>query len=280
MKLAKRSTGRYEIIACKNAYHGSTHGALSIMGNETFRNAFRPLLPEVKHIEYNNFDDLNLITEKTACFVIEPVQAEAGVLLPENGYLEEVRKKCTETGTLLIFDEVQTGFGRLGSLFGFLKYNIIPDVFVIAKGMGGGMPIGAFVASKELMSNFMTSPILGHITTFGGHPVSCAAANASLDVLLEENLIEKVKEKGELFRKYLKHDLIKEIRGEGLILAVQLKDFDQVQKIINYALSKRVVFDWFLFNDSSIRIAPPLIINEEQIKTACEIVLEAIESVT
>jgi acetylornithine/succinyldiaminopimelate/putrescine aminotransferase len=277
LKLAKRYSGRSEIISFKNAYHGSTHGALSVMGNEEFKNSFRPLLPEVKFLNYNSFNDINLITEKTACVLIEPVQGEAGIRLPEENYLTKLSERCNEVGALLIFDEIQTGFGRIGKLFAFEEYNVVPDIMTIAKGMGGGMPIGAFVSSNKIMSCFKTNPILGHITTFGGHPVSCAAACASLDVLINEKIIDDVKSKGDLFRKYLNHSEIKEIRGIGLFMAVELRDFNQVKKVIDIAINKGLVTDWFLFHDSAFRIAPPLIITEDQIKHACDILNESIE---
>lgn len=277
LKLAKRYTGRSEIISFKNAYHGSTHGALSVMGNEEFKNSFRPLLPDVNFLNFNSYEDLNLITEKTACVLVEPVQGEAGIRLPKDNYLTKLRKRCSELGALLIFDEIQTGFGRTGNLFAFEEYNIVPDIMTIAKGMGGGMPIGAFVSSNKIMSRFKTNPILGHITTFGGHPVSCAAACASLDVLFNEKIIDNVKSKGDLFRKYLNHSEIKEIRGIGLFMAVELRDFNQVKKVIDIAIDKGLVTDWFLFHDSAFRIAPPLIITEEQIKQACDILNESIE---
>ncbi len=280
LKLAKRYTGRSEIISFKNAYHGSTHGALSVMGNEEFKNAFRPLLPGVKFLNFNSFDEINLISEKTACVLIEPIQGEAGIQLPEHNYLRKLRDRCNETGTILIFDEIQTGFGRTGNLFAFQEYNVIPDIITIAKGMGGGMPIGAFVSSNEIMSSFKTNPILGHITTFGGHPVSCAAACASLDVLINDNIIKDVKRKGELFRRYLNHPEVKEIRGIGLFMAVELHNFKQVKRVIDLAIDKGLVTDWFLFHDSAFRIAPPLIISEEQIIDACAILNEAIEEST
>lgn len=280
LKLAKRYTGRSEIISFKNAYHGSTHGALSVMGNEEFKNAFRPLLPGVKFLNFNSFQEINLITEKTACVLIEPVQGEAGIRLPEDSYLKKLREKCDETGSILIFDEIQTGFGRTGNLFAFQTYKVIPDMLTIAKGMGGGMPVGAFISSNQIMSSFKTNPILGHITTFGGHPVSCAAACASLDVLIHENLIENVNQKGELFRKHLNHPEIKEIRGVGLFLAVELRNFTQVKRVIDIAINKGLVTDWFLFHDCAFRITPPLIINEEQIIHACTILNEAIEEST
>jgi len=216
LKLAKRYTKRSEIIAFKNAYHGSTHGVLSVLGNEYFKQSFRPLVPGVKFIEFNNENDLSQITEKTACVIVEPVQAEAGIIVPENNYLQKLRQRCNQTGTLLIFDEIQTGFGRTGKLFAFQTYNVTPDIFTIAKGMGGGMPIGAFVANKKIMSAFKDNPVLGHITTFGGHPVSAAAAKANLETLLNENIIDNVNKKGELFRKLLVHNKIKSIRGVGL----------------------------------------------------------------
>lgn len=277
LKLAKRYTGRSEIISFKNAYHGSTHGALSVMGNEEFKNSFRPLLPDINFLNFNSYEDLNLITEKTACVIVEPVQGEAGIRLPKDNYLTKLRERCSAVGALLIFDEIQTGFGRTGNLFAFEEYNIVPDIMTIAKGMGGGMPIGAFVSSNKIMSRFKTNPILGHITTFGGHPVSCAAACASLDVLINEKIIDNVKSKGNLFRKYLNHSEIKEIRGIGLFMAVELHDFNQVKKVIDIAIDKGLVMDWFLFHDSAFRIAPPLIITEEQIKQACDILNESIE---
>ncbi len=277
LKLAKRYTGRSEIISFKNAYHGSTHGALSVMGNEEFKNSFRPLLPDVNFLNFNSYEDLNLITEKTACVLVEPVQGEAGIRLPKDNYLTKLRERCSAVGALLIFDEIQTGFGRTGNLFAFKEYNIVPDIMTIAKGMGGGMPIGAFVSSNRIMSRFKTNPILGHITTFGGHPVSCAAACASLDVLINEKIIDDVKSKGDLFRKYLNHPEIKEIRGIGLFMAVELRDFNQVKKVIDIAINKGLVMDWFLFHDSAFRIAPPLIITKDQIKQACDILNESIE---
>jgi acetylornithine/succinyldiaminopimelate/putrescine aminotransferase len=277
LKLAKRYTGRSEIISFKNAYHGSTHGALSVMGNEEFKNSFRPLLPDVNFLNFNSYEDLNLISEKTACVLVEPVQGEAGIRLPGENYLTKLRDRCHKVGALLIFDEIQTGFGRIGKLFAFEEYNVVPDIMTIAKGMGGGMPIGAFVSSNKIMSSFKTNPILGHITTFGGHPVSCAAACASLDVLINEKIIDDVKRKGDLFRKYLNHSEIKEIRGLGLFMAVELSDFNQVKKVIDVAIEKGLVTDWFLFHDSAFRIAPPLIISEDQIKQACDILNESIE---
>ncbi len=278
LKLAKRYTGRREIIACKNAYHGSTQGVLSIIGGENFKKGYEPLLPETNYIHFNSFEDLDVITSKTACVIIEPVQGEAGVISPAEGYLEALRKRCTETGTLLIFDEIQTGFGRTGTLFAFQKFGVIPDILTIAKGMGGGMPIGAFIASKEIMHVLTHNPVLGHITTFGGHPVCCAASKACLVVILENQLCEQVKEKEERFIKQLKHPLIKEVRSNGLLIAVQFKNFEFNKKVINTCIENGLLTDWFLFNDSSMRIAPPLIISNEEIDLACEIIIKSISS--
>jgi acetylornithine/succinyldiaminopimelate/putrescine aminotransferase len=278
LKLAKRFTGRREIIACKNAYHGSTQGVLSIIGGEYFKQGYEPLLPETKNIHFNSFEDLNVITSKTACVIVEPVQAEAGVISPTNGYLEALRKRCNETGTLLIFDEIQTGFGRTGELFAFQKFGVIPDILTIAKGMGGGMPIGAFIASKEIMHVLTHNPVLGHITTFGGHPVSCAASKACLDVIIENQLYKYVKEKEERFLKQLKHPLIKEIRSNGLLIAVQFENYEFNKKVIDTCIENGLLTDWFLFNDSSMRIAPPLIITNEEIDWACEIILKSIST--
>jgi acetylornithine/succinyldiaminopimelate/putrescine aminotransferase len=277
LKLAKRYTGRTEIVAFTNGYHGSTHGSLSVMGNEAFKNAFRPLLPDIRFLDFNDEESLEQITDKSACVLIEPIQGEGGIRVPKNNFLQKLRKKCDETETLLIFDEIQTGFGRTGSLFAFQEFDVVPDIMAIAKGMGGGMPIGAFVSSNEMMSAFKTNPVLGHITTFGGHPVSCAAAVASLKTIVDEKLCQNVKQKGQLFRELLVHPEIKEIRGIGLFMAVELKNFDQVKKVIDSAVSKGLVTDWFLFHDSAFRIAPPLIITEKQIKEACNILLEAID---
>ncbi len=279
LKLAKRHTGRTEIIAFNNAYHGSTHGALSILGNEYYKNAFRPLLPGIKFINFNNEADLLAISEKTACVIVEPVMAEAGIIEPQNNYLQKLRERCTQTGTLLIFDEIQTGFGRTGSLFAFIKYNVVPDFMTIAKAMGGGMPIGALVADKRVMDSFQTNPVLGHITTFGGHPVSAAAALANLQVLLNENIIAKVESKGLLFKELLKHPKIHSIRGTGLFYAVELNDFAQVRAFILKALENGLVSDWFIFNDKFFRIAPPLIISEEEIHEACRIILKTLDEI-
>ena len=272
LKLAKRYTKRREIISCKNAYHGSSHGALSVMGNEFFKQSFRPLLPGIKHIRYNFMEDLSIITEQTAAVIIETIQGEAGVRIADNDYMQALRKRCTYTGTLLIIDEIQCGFGRTGTFWAFEKYNIVPDILLTAKGMGGGMPIGAFISSNEIMNTLTFNPVLGHITTFGGHPVSCAAAIACIDVIEKEALIQPVIHKEVLFRKYLTHPGIKEIRSSGLMMAVEFESYDVLKKIIDQAIEKGVLTDWFLFCDHSMRIAPPLIISEEEIMEACSVI--------
>lgn len=278
MKLAKRFTGRAEIISFKNAYHGSTHGSLSIMGNEEFKNAFRPLLPDIRQIEYNNISDLKQITTNTAAVIIETIQGEAGAIIPQNDFLKLLKKRCNEVGAMLVADEIQCGFGRTGKLFAFEHYDFIPDILCLAKGMGGGMPIGAFISSKEIMHSLTNNPHLGHITTFGGHPVSCVASAATLTVLLEEKLIEQVEDKEKLFRSLLKHPKIKSINGKGLLLAIEFESYEQNKMIIDKCIEKGVITDWFLFNSHSMRIAPPLTITKEEITNACEIILECIGS--
>lgn len=277
MKLAKRATGRQEIISMHKAYHGSTQGVLSVIGDESFKRRFRPLLPMTKALDFNNFEQLQEITTKTAAVMVEPVQGEAGYVPPAEGYLKALRQRCDETGTLLIFDEVQTGFGRTGKLFAHQHWNVIPDIITMAKGMGGGMPVGAFAARKELMDSLKDNPILGHITTFGGHPVSCAASLACLEVILEDQLAEDVEAKSKRFREKLQHPKIEEVRGLGLMLAVQLDTFDNVQKVIAHCLENGIVTDWFLFCDNAIRLSPPLNIAEEDIDRACEVILEGVE---
>jgi acetylornithine/succinyldiaminopimelate/putrescine aminotransferase len=279
MKLAKRYTGRSEIISFTNAYHGSTQGALSIMGSEIFKNAYRPLLPDVRTIEFNNEQQLSFITSNTAAVFVEPIQGEAGVVVPENNYLKKLRQRCTETGTVLVADEIQCGFGRMGTLFAFEQYHFIPDILCLAKAMGGGMPMGAFISSKEIMHSLTENPMLGHITTFGGHPVCCAAGYSALSVLLEENLIQQVSEKEKLFKQLLIHPSIKEVRGKGLLMAVQFDSFETNKKIIDLCIEKGVITDWFLFNDSAMRIAPPLIITEQEIKDCCAVILESINEI-
>ncbi|MGD1841674.1 MAG: aspartate aminotransferase family protein [Thermonemataceae bacterium] len=276
LKLAKRHTKRTEILACYKAYHGSSHGALSLGSEEVFKRPFRPLLPDICHIHYGSYRDLSKITSNTAAVVVETIQGEAGVQVACTNYFKQLRARCDETGTLLILDEIQAGFGRTGKLWAFEHFDFIPDILVLAKGMGGGMPIGAFVSSSAIMRGLMEDPILGHITTFGGHPVSCAAALATLEVLLEADLIEKVAVKAQLFKKLLHHPKILGIRNKGLIMAVAFDNFTTLKPIIDRAIAAGVVTDWFLFCDNAMRIAPPLTITEEEIEKACEIILKSI----
>jgi acetylornithine/N-succinyldiaminopimelate aminotransferase len=280
MKLAKRYTSRNKIVSCINSYHGSTQGALSLMGNEHYKQAYRPLLPGVSFIRFNVIEDIGIITEETAAVFLETIQGEAGVIVPTLEYMHALRKRCTETGTLLVLDEIQTGFGRTGKLFGFEHFGIVPDILLLAKGLGGGMPIGAFIADKKIMDFLKENPILGHITTFGGHPVSCAAGFAALNLVLKEQLAETVAAKEELFRKYLCHPDIIEIRGKGLLLSLQLSSFNKVERISKTCMDNGLIIDWFLHNDTALRIAPPLIITEKQIKEACEIIINALDAAT
>lgn len=273
IKLAKRFTGRHKIVAFKNAYHGSTQGALSVLGNENMKNAFRPLIPGVVFIDFNDTEQLNQIDEDTACVIVEPIQGEAGIILPSDGYLEKLRQQCSQNGALLVFDEVQTGFGRTGTLFAFQKFNLVPDIITIAKGMGGGMPLGAFIASNELMDCLTYNPVLGHITTFGGHPVSCAAALASLRYLTENKIIEEVKAKELLFKKMLVHPYIIEVRGQGLLLAMELGNSNYLDRFLKLALEDGLILDFFLFCNTAVRIAPPLIISEVEILMVCNKIL-------
>jgi len=276
MKLAKRITNRTQIIAFKNSYHGSTQGALSIIGDENWRNAFRPLLPDVLHLEYNSFESLDEISERTACVIAETVQAEAGIIVPSKEWMLELRKKCTETGTLLILDEIQAAFGRTGRFWGFENFDIVPDVLVLGKALGGGMPLGAFIADKKIMDAFTENPVLGHITTFGGHPVCCAAGMAAMKVLLEEKIIASVNEKEKLFRSFLVHKKIKTIRSFGLWMALEFDSFETNKKIIDTCIVSGVMTDWFLFAPNCLRISPPLVVSENQIKEACNKILNAI----
>ncbi len=277
MKLAKRYTNRPEIIACRKSYHGSTQGAASLMSPKDFTQAYHPLLPGIRHIEYNCDWCLQQITERTAAVIVETVQAEWGIRVPHPSYLKNLRQRCDEVGALLILDEIQTGYGRTGSLWAFEQYGIVPDILLLAKGMGGGMPIGAFVAPRHVMQHLSQHPILGHITTFGGHPVSCAAALATLQTLLEqEDLMVQVKIKSQLFHALLVHPAIMEVRSAGLMMAVELPDFDFVRSVIGICLQRGVLTDWFLFNNRSLRIAPPLIIEETDIRFACQVIVEAI----
>lgn len=276
LKLARRVTGKTDIIACNNSYHGSTLGALSVMGDEYWRNAYRPLLPGVKHFNYNSRQLLDNINEKTACVLIETVQAEAGVIEPELQWLQALRDKCTATGTLLIFDEIQCGFGRTGKLWGFEHYNVIPDIVLLGKALGGGMPLGAFISSYNNMQTFTDNPVLGHITTFGGHPVCCAAGKTAMEVLLKEDLIKHVEEKAALFHQYLSHDKIKAIRSKGLLIALELESNEKVLEVVQKCIDNGLFTDWFLFAQNCLRIAPPLTITKEEIKKACSIITHAL----
>lgn len=276
MKLAKRYTGRTRFVALKNAYHGSTQGALSLMSDAYFSQAFMPLLPGVSFIDQNDLSQLNCIDETIAAVFVEPVMGEKGYEPCTQEFLEALRRKCHETGTLLIFDEIQSGYGRTGKLFAFEHFQVVPDVLVLAKGFGGGLPLGAFIASSSLMSVLQDNPVLGHITTFGGHPVSCAASLAALNCLLEQNLLEQIESKEMLFRRLLKHDKIKSISGKGLMLALHFEDEIFCRKVIDACVSSGLLIDWFLFASNRIRLAPPLIIEEAHIHEICGIILENI----
>ncbi|MCC7244800.1 MAG: aspartate aminotransferase family protein [Saprospiraceae bacterium] len=276
MKLAKRYTGRTSFVACRRAYHGSTQGAASLMMPDDFTRAFRPLLPDIHHINFNEEADLSLITEQTAAVIVETIQGEAGIIPAKKAWLQALRQRCTATGALLILDEIQAGFGRTGRLFAFEHFDVIPDVLLLAKGFGGGMPLGAFVAPKAIMQTLSHDPVLGHITTFGGHPVSAAAGLATLEVLLQGDLLKAVPEKEARFRQNLQHPLIRELRSFGLWLAVDLGDALLVQRVIAHCIEQGVITDWFLFNDQSLRIAPPLTIGMDEIDRSCQIILEGL----
>src|SRR5450432_3502556 len=277
MKLAKRVTGRTEIVGFEYSYHGSTQGALSVMGDEYWRNAFRPLLPGISHLRYNNLSDLDQITRKTACVIAETVQAENGVIKPSKGWMQALRKKCNETGALLILDEIQVGFGRTGTCWGFEQYGIVPDIILLGKALGGGLPLGAFISSKSLMDSFTIHPALGHITTFGGHPLSCAAGLASMKVLFNENLISNIKEKEQLFIKLLIHPSIKSLRSAGLLMAIEFENSEINKKAIDACIRAGLLTDWFLFAPQCMRIAPALTISEEEIKKVCAIILSSLD---
>lgn len=276
MKLAKRVTGRTQMIAFNHSYHGSTQGALSLMGDEYWRNAYRPLLPGILHLEYNNPSVFEQITNQTACVVLETVQAEKGVNPPDPNWLAELQKRCKEKGALLIMDEIQTGFGRTGYLWGFQAYSVVPDILLLGKALGGGMPLGAFVAAKSMMDLFTLNPVLGHITTFGGHPVCCAAGLAAMKVLLKEKWIQEVPEKEALFKKLLVHPAIREVRSKGLLIAVEFESFEVNKRVIDRCIANGLLTDWFLFGAHCLRIAPPLSISKKEIKKACAIILKAI----
>lgn len=279
IKLAKRFTGKSEIIAFHKSYHGSTHGSLSISGNETKKSAFRPLLPDIRFLQFNVKGELDKISERTAAVIIEPIQGDAGVRIPDADYMRLLRAKCTQTNTLLIFDEIQTGFGRTGKMFAFEHFDVVPDILTIAKALGGGMPIGALVSSKEIMSTFSHDPMLGHITTFGGHPVNCAAANAMIKTLEKEDLISSVEKKGALIEDLIKGDSIVEIRRKGLMIAIEFDGFEWVKRIFYKNLDKGLITFWFISCNNSFRLAPPLIISEEQINEACVLINRSIKEV-
>jgi acetylornithine/succinyldiaminopimelate/putrescine aminotransferase len=280
MKLAKRVTNRTQIIAFKNSYHGSTQGALSIIGDEYWRNAYRPLLPDVLHLNYNSFDAIDEISERTACVIAETVQAEAGVKTPSQEWTQALRAKCTETGTLLILDEIQTGFGRTGKLWGFEHFDITPDMVLLGKALGGGMPLGAFIADKKLMDAFAENPVLGHITTFGGHPVCCAAGMAAMKALLEEGMLNSVQQKEKLFRSLLVHPKIKAVHSSGLWLALEFDSFETNKKVIDACIANGVLTDWFLFASNCLRISPPLVISEDQLRKASDVIVKACDDLS
>lgn len=276
MKLAKRATGRTQFVSFKQSYHGSTQGALSVMGDEYFKQQFRPLLPDTLQLRYNNMEDLAQISCRTAAVILEPVQAESGVTVPSVDFMHALRKQCDETGALLIVDEAQTGLGRTGKMFALQHYGIEPDILLLAKAFGGGMPLGAFISSSDRMKLLTDNPVLGHITTFGGHPVCCAAGLAAFNVLTEDNLIADVERKGQLFEKLLVHPTIKSVQRKGLMMALTFESFEMNKMIIDKCIEQGVLTDWFLFAPQCMRIAPPLIITEAQIEMACAVIVKAI----
>ena len=281
LKLAKRYTGRTELVSMRRAYHGSTHGSMSMMGapeGEEWKGAFRPLLPDVQAIEFNDFGELERITRRTACVLAEPVQGEAGVRPPVPGYLEALRRRCDEVGALLVFDEIQTGMGRTGALFAMLKYGVTPDIVCLAKAFGGGMPLGAFVSRPEIMQTLQENPVLGHITTFGGHPVCCAAGLAALNYLLDNKVVEGVEAKGTLYAQLLgNHPAVREIRHSGLLLAVELGEPQKLYRIMELFKQAGILSDWFLFCDTAFRISPPLTISEEEIRGSAALILKCLD---
>jgi len=277
LKLAKRVTGRTEIISCRKSYHGSTHGSLSVSGNEIKKQAYRPLLPGVRFIDFNRPDQLEQITENTACVIMETIQGDAGVRIPDPGYLKAVRSRCDETGTLLILDEIQCGMGRTGKLFAFEHFGMVPDILTTAKAFGGGLPIGAFISSEVKMKTLSHDPLLGHITTFGGNPVCCASALATLEVIENENLLEQVEHKGKMIENLIQHPKIKEMRRIGMLFAVDFESAETVNRIVNYAKEHGVICYWFLSHPYSFRIAPPLTITEDEMIKACAVILQAID---
>ncbi len=280
MKLAKRATQRTEIIACKNAYHGSSHAALSLNSNEYYKNAFRPLLPDINFIEFNNEETLQLISNKTACVFVETIQGEAGNIAPQNNFLKKLRTKCDENNVLLIFDEIQSGMGRTGKLFAFEHFDVVPDILLLGKALGAGMPIGAFISSQKIMNLLADNPILGHITTFGGHSVIAAAALAGIEELIAHNWMQEVHQKEKLFRDLLIHPAIKNISGKGLMLAIELESFEFNKQVIDACIEDGLITDWFLFSPNKMRIVPPLIITNQQIIWSCDVILKNISKFT
>jgi len=279
MKLAKRVTNRSKIIAFNKAYHGSTQGALSVMGDEYFKNAYRPLLPNIHHFDYNSWDVIDAIDKETACVIMETVQAESGIVKPNKDWIQAIRKKCDECCVLLIADEIQAGFGRTGSLWAFEQYNFVPDILLLGKALGGGMPLGAFIADKALMHTLTYNPVLGHITTFGGHPVSCAAGMAAFQVLLTETNISSIKVNENILKKELQHKAIKSIRTAGLWMAIEFDSYETNIAVIKKCIKNGLITDFFLFNNTSMRIAPPLIITEEELKKMCSLIIQSINEV-
>ncbi len=275
MKLAKRVTGRPEIVAFRHSYHGSTQGALSIMGDEYWRNAYRPLLPGIRHLDYGEPAQLGQITSDTACVVAETVQSERGVRVPSVGWMQALRRRCDEVGALLVLDEIQTGFGRTGTLWGFEAFGIVPDIVLLGKALGAGMPLGAFVASQRHMSALADDPVLGHITTFGGHPVSCAAGMAGMKAMLRDNILSLIESKSDHFVRMLHHPCIREVRAAGLLMAVVFDDAVTCKRVVDRCIERGVLTDWFLFAPECLRLAPPLIISEAEIGRGCEVILEA-----
>lgn len=277
LKLAKRLTGRTELVSFRKSYHGSTHGSMSVSGNEIKKTAFRPLLPDVRFIEFNNIDDLLHITERTAGVIMETIQGDAGVRIPSKEFMQQLRSRCSDAGAMLILDEIQCGMGRTGTLFAFEQFGIVPDILTIGKAFGGGLPIGAFISSYDRMQHLAHDPMLGHITTFGGNPVCCASALSTLEVLTAGNLLKEVERKGQLIQSLLVHPRIREIRRAGLMFAIDFDSEDRVQRIVNAALNDGVVGFWFLSHPYSFRIAPPLTITDDEIRESCAVILKAIE---
>ncbi len=278
MKLAKRISNRSKIIAFNKSYHGSTQGALSVMGDEEFRNAFRPLLPNVYHFDFGSEEAIDSIDSDTACVIMEVVQAEAGIIKPSKDWLQKLAQKCKENCTLLIFDEIQSGFGRTGSLWAFEQYNIVPDILLLGKALGGGMPLGAFISDQRLMNTLTHDPVLGHITTFGGHPVSCAAGQAALEVLFEEKHIERVSQKEKTLQT-IKHPLIKKSRSSGLWMAIEFDSFDTCKIVVHKCIEAGIITDWFLFAPNCLRIAPPLSITDEELSAFCQQFIQLLDSI-